>query len=447
MQKGINASDEGATATLIYAEDAQYTAGHRPRTDSVISALPDAPVDDSCQPLPHGSVAASAFNLASATLGAGTLALPQAMATTGDAIGICGLCLGCAATIYSIRLLIIVVERTGYSTYEECAKKLVSPFFEKVVAALIMCFNWGTTLVYVVAIGKVLASFDKVEGFPEVFKGEWGHRFITSIFWCLFMLPLSLAKEINTLRYASLFGMLSTMILVAAIVTHSAQAGKNQLKAAQWSYKMVAALPVFSFSYCCQSNAFEIYAELSNRSTRKMTLTTAVSMITCTCIYIIAGIAGFAEFGDGTDGDILSNYGLPTKSIYIAVAVVAISFTLTMAFPICIFPTRDAVVQMMGYRNIYETPAKTRLLVAGLLATASIILGLFVPDIQLLFGVLGGVFGSSLGYILPVIFAWKSGDWTVEEVGYGDVIGTWALLVGGMICGIGGTVVTLIQTF
>mmetsp|Transcript_38240 Transcript_38240/g.118175 ORF Transcript_38240/g.118175 Transcript_38240/m.118175 type:complete len:444 (-) Transcript_38240:166-1497(-) len=429
-----------ANAGDIYAESAtiEYTSD-----DSVGH---DASHGSSCQPLPHGSVASSAFNLASATLGAGALALPEAMSMTGDVIGVIMLSLSCAATIYSIRLLMIVVERTGYVTYEEIAKKLVGPKFEKLVAGLIVAFCWGVTLVYVVAIGKVLASFDKASGFPDAFKGEWGHRLITTIFWCVFMLPLSLAKEINTLRYASLVGMLSTAFLVVAIVVHSAQSGKNQLKAANWSYKMVSALPVYSFSYCCQTNSFEIYAELNGRSVRKMTFTTAVSMIACTCIYVVAGIAGFAEFGTNTDGDILSNYGLPTKTPYIAVAVVAISFTLTMAFPICIFPTRDAVVQMMGYHNVYETPTRTRLLVAGCLATASIILGLFVPDIQLLFGVLGGIFGSSLGYILPVIFAWKSGEWTVETVGWPDVIGTWVLLIGGIICGVGGTVLTLYGT-
>jgi amino acid permease len=436
VQKEINADINAA-----YGENSSLTG------DFHADAGDEQHAPASCQPLPHGSVAASAFNLASATLGAGTLALPSAMATTGDAIGVIMLIISCAATIYSIRLIIIVVERTGFVTYEEIAKNLVGPKFEKFVAGLIVAFCWGTTLVYVVAIGKVLASFDKSHGFPGVFKGEWGHRFITTIFWCLFMLPLSLAKEINTLRYASLFGMFSTAFLVCAIVVHSAESGKNELKAVNWGYKMVTALPVFSFSYCCQTNSFEIYAELNGRSVRKMTFTTAVSMMACTCIYVVAGIAGFAEFGTNTDGDILSNYGLPTQTPYIAVAVVAITFTLTMAFPICIFPTRDAVVQLMGYRTVYETPSRTRLLVAGGLATGSLIVGLFVPGISLLFGILGGVFGSSLGYILPVVFAWKSGEWTVETVGWPDVIGTWALLIGGIICGIFGTAVTLINTF
>ena len=57
MVKEINTIEDTAGVNLIYGEDTQYTAGHRPRSDSEGSDLPPAPVDKSCQPLPHGSVA------------------------------------------------------------------------------------------------------------------------------------------------------------------------------------------------------------------------------------------------------------------------------------------------------------------------------------------------------------------------------------------------------
>ena len=442
----INVHD---TAESLDAEESDSFASFDCQEES---DAPEAPAKSAatplrlqCQPLTSGGVPASVFNLASATLGAGVLAIPHAMSQTCDVIGSVCLILSCAATVYSIRLLVMVVERTGCTTYEEIAKKLVGPKFATFVAGLVVAFCWGTTLVYVVAIGKVLSSFDSADGFPEVFKGTWGSRLLTLLFWLVFMLPLSNAKEINSLRYASLFGMFSTAILVVSIVVHSAKSGQDELQAANWNYTMVQALPIFSFSYCCQTNAFEVYAELRNRSVRKMTMTTAVSMIACTAIYIIAGIAGFAEFGVDTDGDILSNYGLPTRTPYIAVAVVAITFTLTMAFPICIFPTRDAVVQLLGYPNVYATPTKVRVAVCTALATGSVIVGMLVPKISLLFGLLGGIFGSSLGYILPVVFAWKSGEWTRETVGLPDVIGTWALLIGGIICGVVGTIASVLD--
>eukprot|EP00455_Lapot_gusevi_P017656 TRINITY_DN19501_c0_g1_i3.p1 TRINITY_DN19501_c0_g1~~TRINITY_DN19501_c0_g1_i3.p1 ORF type:complete len:205 (-),score=18.02 TRINITY_DN19501_c0_g1_i3:114-653(-) len=178
-----------------------------------------------------------------------------------------------------------------------------------------------------------------------------------------------------------------------------------------------------------------------------MTLTTAVAMTTCTIIYIIAGIAGAADFGQDTDGNILKNYKNPTETLYIAVAFVAISITLTMAFPICIFPTRDAILQMLGYKDAYSTPSHVRLLCAGVLATTAITVGLFVPGIQILFGVLGGVCGSTLAFIWPALFILRTGEWTRETAGLGNMIATYALLILGTIAGILATATSLYSNF
>jgi len=399
--------------------------------------------------LPHGSIAASGFNLASATLGAGTLAIPQAMAYSGSLTGALLLSLCCASTVYSIRLLVIVLEKTGYTTYEEMSHKLLHPYFEKVTAFLIVAFCWGITIVYVVAMGDILDPLRQIDGFPEAFQGVWGRRAIMVIFWALFMLPLSLAKEINSLRYASLVGMAATAFLVAAIVTHTSNDAPplHNVSIARFDTNMLMSLSTFIFAYCCQTNCFEIYAEMVNRSVKKMTITAAVSMSACTSIYIVAGIAGSADFGSDTDGNILKNYKNPTETPYIAVAFIAMSITLTMAFPICIFPTRDAVLQILGYKDAYSTPDHVRLFTAGVLAVSSVLVGLFVPGIQILFGILGGVCGSSLAFIWPALFAIRSGGWTRENVGTVDFVLTWVLLVAGIAAGLLGTATSIYAQF
>lgn len=398
--------------------------------------------------LPHGSPAASGFNLASATLGAGTLSLPSAMASAGGVFGALFLLCCCAGTVYAIRLLIMTLEITGHATYEELARHLVAPWFEKLTAFFIVIFCWGITIVYVVAMGDILDPIRKIDGFPEVFQGTWGLRFMTVIFWSIFMLPLSLAKEINTLRYASLTGVGATVVLVTAVVVHSAQSEEtspSNLKPAKVSLDMILALPIIIFSYCCQTNAFEVYAELKDRSANKMTLIAGVSMAICTAIYITVGTAGAMEFGDNTEGNILKNFSDPTGTPYIAFAFVCMSLTLTMAFPICIFPTRDAVLQIMGFKSAYETPDRIRLLVCGSLATASVIAGLFVPGVSILFGLLGGICGSTLAFIWPAVFAMRTGKWTVENVGLVNVVATWVLLGVGVLSGVLGTGVSIYE--
>lgn len=395
-----------------------------------------------------GSMTSSGFNIAAATLGAGMLSLPASFLHCGVAVGTLLLVLCCVATAYTIRLLTIVFEKTSYTTYEQMAGKLLGPAFSKVTAALIVTFCWGISIVYIVAMGDILEPLQSLNGWPSFLSGVWGRRLITTIYWACFMLPLSLAREINSLRYASVAGATASVFLTMAIVIHALQ-NENAASNVVWAKadpKMVMAFPVFFFAYCCQTNTFAIYKEMKDRSVNRMTLTAILTQVLCTCVYVTAGASGLADFGEKTEGDILKNYQ-PTKSVYLALAFFAISITLTMAFPMCIFPTRSAILQLMHYPDVYSTPPRIRVGVSVGLTVVSLVAGLFTPGIQVLFGVLGGVCGSTLGFIWPGLFVLRMGGWTRERVGFGNVAAAWGLVIGGIAAGVIGTITSLIDTF
>lgn len=400
--------------------------------------------------LPPGSIPSSAFNLCAATLGAGTVGLPYAMAYTGAVIGSIALALCGAATVYTIDLLIQTLEVTGHDTYEKLSRHLIGPKFEKTVAFLIVAFCWGVACVYVVVVGSIIKPMQVLTWMPQ---GIWGDRLLTAAFWLIFMLPLSNLRDINSLRYASLVGFLATCYLVLAIVLYAAlehgpsiseKDNVDLVHAADFNFW--SSLTVFSFSYCCQTNAFEIYHELKQRSVVRMRHAAMLSMSFCTCLYIISGVAGLAAFGYAIESNILTNFANPQNTGYLVVAFISITFTVTLAFPVAIFPTRDAVLQLLGYKNAYSTPNAVRYLVCTLLAASALVLGLFVPNIQILFSILGGVCGSSLGYCLPVLFAWKAGviAWNKSKSNF--VLG-WTVFSVGAICGFVGTLTTLISLF
>ena len=60
-----------------------------------------------------GSIRGSIFNLAGATLGAGALSLPYAIAEAGLLLGLLELAFAAFLTIYTTRLLISAGEKTG----------------------------------------------------------------------------------------------------------------------------------------------------------------------------------------------------------------------------------------------------------------------------------------------------------------------------------------------
>ena len=399
-----------------------------------------------------GGVAASCFSFAAASMGAGTLGLPSAMEAAGALWGSLLLVLICVLTIYSIRLMVIAVEQTGYMTYEQMARGLLGHAFEKLTAFLIVAFCWGVTVAYVVAVADVMGKLSVATWFPEALSGPSGHKVLAIIYWGCFMLPLSLMKEINALRYTSLLSVLSTLYLIITLIVHattvSAEQAKENLTLAKFNINMVVSLPIFMFSFCCQTNAFEIYTEMRPRTVAQMTKVATLSVSLCTVLYIAAGVAGFATFGSATRGNILNNLD-PLGSVYIAIAFFAITVTLTCAFPICILPTRDAVLQVMGYESAYHTPSPVRIIVCAVLAYLSLVIGLYVPGIKILFAILGGICGSTLAFLWPAVFYIKSveGGFSLGNVGIGNFVGTIVLLLVGGVAAILGTAVSIVQEF
>ena len=397
--------------------------------------------------LPHGGLVSSGFNMASATLGAGTLSLPTAINHCGVLPGIIFLAVCCSSTVYTVRLLVTVMERTGHKTYEQMAKNLVGPAFEKTTIFLIVLFCWGISVVYLVAIKDALEPLQTLSVWPEALAGIWGRRLLTTVFWACFMLPLSIRKDVNSLRFASVAGVLSSVYLSIAIVVHGLRS-ENAVRNLVWvrfDFSMLMAMPICIFSFCCQTNVFEIYNEMRPRSKNRITVSAIASMTLCTCLYVAAGASGAADFGDETEGDILSNYE-PTESAYLAFGFAAITVTLSMAFPICIMPTRDACLHLMHYKDVYDVPASTRIVVAGLLSVVSLIMGLFTPGIEILFGLLGGICGSALAFIWPAVFVLSLGDWDRAHVGLRNVIAVWALVVGGCFAGALGTITSVLHS-
>lgn len=78
-----------------------------------------------------------------------------------------------------------------------------------------------------------------------------------------------------------------------------------------------------------------------------------------------------------------------------------------------------------------------------LLSGASLLCGLFIPDINTVFGFAGAISGGFLAFIFPALFVMYAGNFTVKSVGMPTFYLTYALLicgVVGIVFGTGGTI-------
>ncbi|EPY32635.1 amino acid permease-like protein [Strigomonas culicis] len=339
-------------------------------------------------------------------------------------------------TVYSIFLLIRVGELHDLHSYEALALSLVGPFSKKLSSILIVTFCWGVAVMYVVVMGDFIKPLLTARHLHRYV----GRRLGMILFWTCVMGPLSLLRQVNSLQYASIVGSAATLLLAAALVLHTINSNPtlHHIPLVRWDSNSLGSLSTFVFSYCCQPVAFSIYSEMKDASVRRMSLCAGISMLTCTVLYVVTGFFGVAAFGDETKPNVLSNFADHLDKPYVQLAFFGMAITVTMAFPITIFPTRESVVLALGYTEESPAPPLLSSGIGGVLAFLALLTSLFVPNIRVLFDILGGVCGGSLSFLLPGLFAIRSELWTRERVGLTHVVGAWATFILGVgICALG----------
>lgn len=416
--------------------------------------------------LREGSVQGSCFNLCSATLGAGALSLPYAFHLCGWALGLAFLIVGALATVYSIHLLIRARNATGCTSYEELTVHLFGRGMGFLVELNIFIFCFGTAIAYIIAVGDVLEPVLEMSGLGRLTQTDLATssgvvaplnadqqkmlRVGSMVsFFAVIMFPLSLLERINSLRFTSLFGVLSIVYLVAVAVYCSVA----ELQTVGWQkswgeaqsvvpdgMRMITAAPIIMFAFTCQVNVFSIYDELERASPRRMGKVTNYAILICFMVYMLMGVFAYLHFGEDTQGNVLQNY-FPTRDPMVIMAFAAITFTIVMAFPLLVFPCRYTI-EVMLFRH--SEPSKWRhFMLTSTICGAALAISLFVRKIQVVFQLMGGTTSAFVCFILPAAFAILLDKQSRLDVCMWERVAMWSLAVGGATVGVLSTAITL----
>ncbi|CCW60380.1 unnamed protein product [Phytomonas sp. EM1] len=398
----------------------------------------------------HGGFVASVYNLASATLGAGIVTVPGGFHDSGIIVSIILLAVVCACTIYSLRVLVETKEMTGMRSYEELARSLLGRGWDYLTAFLMFVFCWGVCIGYVISVGDIFVAMFQKEGEPEYPRSGLKVRLLTALVWFVGMLPPSLPKQINSLRYMSFVGVTSIIFFVICVIIHFSQNSNRtpikNLRLASSGMSAVRGLNLFIFSFICQVNVFEIYEEMHQRTVSKMTRDSAISMILVAVLNFVSGFFGYCDFGEGVEGSLLLMYR-PASSALFMIAYIGICIKVCVGFAICIQPSRDAIYYTLGWGKTSDVKTWVNLLISAALAVTAFICGLFIPNIATVFSFLGGICGGVLGFLLPAYFYLYTGGFTLKKMGTKkfvfNSICCIALLVGGVVAVVFGTAVSI----
>jgi len=235
-----------------------------------------APVLEMAPSFDEGSVRGSVFNLSSATLGAGALSVPYAFKSMGIGLGLVLIIICAFATSFSIKLLIMTRTRTGLSSYEQVAARLYGSNAAAAVEASIAVFCFGSGVAYCKTIRDFVSPIIELYRIDQRFP-DYDVEKCTMVFvWLCLLLPLSLIRDINQLRYCSLLSVITIMYLSIAISQHALNNVLSGYIHPRWDsleiwvnlnvLDIISALPIFLFAFTCQINVFAIFDGLARCS-------------------------------------------------------------------------------------------------------------------------------------------------------------------------------------
>ena len=402
--------------------------------------------------VPYGGLVSNCFSLGSVTLGGGIISMPSSFATSGIIMAVIYLVVITALTVYTMTLMGYAIRKTGARTYEEMGDIVFGKGWGYFVGFVLALSCTGTAIAYVSAAGTLMTPIlENAPGTPAYLKTTNGNHLIVTLIWLCLLLPAVIPKRINSIRYVAVVGCTMVLYFVITIIVHSCTNGLKLGMRGDMHYfttgnKAIYGLSIFVFAYMCQGPVFSLSYEMTPRfSIRQLTIASAIAMTVCMIFYIMAGTFGYLDFGDNVRSSVLYNFD-PVHQPYMMVAYVGMLIKICAAFAVNMIPIRNFLYACLRW-DLDTTPYWQHTLLITAIAGVVLVAGLFIPSVNLAFGLVGSLCGGFIGFIFPAYFWMFSGGWNLKTVGIWHWLATYLLVVCGVIAMVFGTIATIYSSF
>uniref|UniRef100_A0A336MWB5 CSON008157 protein n=1 Tax=Culicoides sonorensis TaxID=179676 RepID=A0A336MWB5_CULSO len=384
-----------------------------------------------------------------ACLGAGLFAMPMAIKYCGLVLGsintiiIAGLCAhGMHLLVKTSRLMCVRTKQpkmnymeTTATTFETAKsdkiKSLSRPMEIFVTIALIGCY-YGISCVYIVLMASSLKQeFDAYIGTTDV-----------RLYILMLAIPLILIGQIRALKFLMPFSTLGNLLLFCCciiilwdIFTGELNFNQNLVPTKFNHIPLYISIVVFAM----EPIGVTLVIENEMENPKDFTNPFGVLNIACAIIgilYTSIGVLGYARYGDETNPSVTLN--LPQGSgISIAVQIMII-ISVYFSFGLNFYVASDAVWSLVN-----EMSSFLESIVRFWIVAACIGLAILIPEIGSFIGLVGALFLSTLGFILPalldIVASWPDGLGKFKWILFKDIF----LMMFGLVALISGTIASI----
>jgi sodium-coupled neutral amino acid transporter 7/8 len=197
-------------------------------------------------------------------------------------------------------------------------------------------------IAYLVLQGDILP--DLLHAFGPIKEGFFSSRTFLLSALSLFVIPLASVEKITALKASSLISMISVhflaiTVLIRCIEGQIAHTDFSQIVWFKADLSIFLALSLVVSSFFCQFNVLPLNHELKSpsRSRKEKMLFRSIAFVLS--VYFLVGLSGYLTFPGKVQGNILLNYSLTDKLVF--VARLSLSITLLCGIPLLVIPIRQ----------------------------------------------------------------------------------------------------------
>nr|XP_019555078.2 proton-coupled amino acid transporter-like protein pathetic [Aedes albopictus] len=385
--------------------------------------------DDDYNPFEHreidkpNSTSGSLIHLLKSSLGTGILAMPVAFKNAGLLFGAIGtviiglICTHCVHILVKTshqvckrtRIPVLGFAETAERVFQYGPVKLrrMANFSKLFVDYGLMATYFSAGCVYIVFIGS---SLEKV--INAAADLDWNVR----IYILLTMIPILVIGQIRTLKYLVPFSALANLFIVVTFGITLYYIFKDPLVFDDKpNFSSFATLPLFFSTVIFAMEGIGVVMPVENSMAKPQhflgcpgVLNTAMG--TVITLYAVIGFFGYVRYGELSAGSVTLN--LPTEDILAKIAQLLIAAAILFTFGLQFYVPMDIL-----WRKIHDKIPKDKHNFSQIAIRTGIMIlmggiALAVPNLEPFIGLVGAVFFSSLGLLVPcvveTVFLWPN---------------------------------------
>jgi len=171
------------------------------------------------------------------------------------------------------------------------------------------------------------------------------------------------------------------------------------------------------FAYMFQVMVPCIYMELEKREPLHMRKILIIGTVGAVILYIIIGVWGyvtFVNFPGYTPAEALKDANIldapyPENVTAILIGNIALFFAIATISPLCILPAKDTVEEIVAKGNPNRRLSnKENLISTVVMVVVCYLISMVIPNIKTVMTIVGSTTNPAVGFIMPIVFYWKS---------------------------------------